>query len=32
MDIDFELKYTTGEQIPHANALIKIDFDARDSF
>ena len=27
MGFDFELKYTTGEQIPHADALSRQDFD-----
>ena len=30
MGFDFELKYTTGEQIPHADALSKLDFDDDD--
>ena len=27
MGFDFELKYTPGEQIPHADALSRLDFD-----
>ena len=30
MGIDFELKYTPGEQIPHADALSRLDFDDDD--
>ena len=30
MGFDFELKYTPGEQIPHADALSKLDFDNDD--
>ena len=30
MGFDFELKYTTGEQIPHADALSRLDFDDDD--
>ena len=28
---DYELKYTTGEQIPHADALSRMDFDEDES-
>ena len=27
MGSDFELKYTSGEEIPHADALSRMDFD-----
>ena len=30
MGFDFELKYTPGEQIPHAEALSRLDFDDDD--
>ena len=30
MGFDFELKYTPGEQIPHADALSTLDFDDDD--
>ena len=30
MGFDFELKYTPGEQIPHADALSRLDFDDDD--
>ena len=30
MGFDFELKYTSGEQIPHADALSRLDFDDDD--
>ena len=30
MGIDFELKYTPGEQIPHADAFSRLDFDNDD--
>ena len=31
MGFDFELKYTPGEQIPHADALSRLDFDDDDN-
>ena len=27
MNFDYELKYTPGEQIPHADDLSRLDFD-----
>ena len=30
MGFDFELKYTAGKQIPHADALRRLDFDNDD--
>ena len=30
MGFDFELKHTTGEQIPHADVLSRLDFDDDD--
>ena len=30
MGFDFELKYTPGEQIPHAAVLSRLDFDDDD--
>ena len=30
MGFDFEIKYTPGEQIPHADALSRLDFDDDD--
>ena len=30
MGFDFELKYTPGEKIPHADALSRLDFDDDD--
>ena len=30
MGFDFELKYTPGEQIPHADSLSRLDFDDDD--
>ena len=30
MGFDFELKYTPGEKIPHADALKRLDFDDDD--
>ena len=30
MGFDFELKYTPGEQLPHADALSRLDFDDDD--
>ena len=31
MGFDYELKYTPGEQIPHADALSRMDFDEDES-
>ena len=31
MSFDYELKYTPGEQIPHADALSRMDFDEDES-
>ena len=31
MGFDYELKYTTGEQIPHADALSRMEFDGDES-
>ena len=31
MGFDFELNYTPGEQIPHADALSRLDFDDDDN-
>ena len=31
MGFDYELKYTPGEQIPHADALSRMDFDEYES-
>ena len=31
MGFDFELKYIPGDQIPHADALRRIDLDEDDS-
>ena len=31
MGFDYELKYTAGEQIPHADVFSKMDFDEDDS-
>ena len=31
MGFDYELKYTPGEQIPHADALSRMDFDEEES-
>ena len=31
MGLNFELKYIPGEQIPHADALIRMDFDEDES-
>ena len=31
MGLDYELKYTPGEQIPHADALSRMDFDEDES-
>ena len=31
MGFDYELKYTPGEQIPHADALSRMDFDEVES-
>ena len=31
MGVDYELNYTPGEQIPHADALIRMDFDEEES-
>ena len=31
MGFDYELKYTPGEQTPHADALTRMDFDENES-
>ena len=31
MGFDYELKYTPGEQIPHADALSRMNFDENES-
>ena len=31
MGFDYELKYTLGEQIPHADALSRMDFNEDES-
>ena len=31
MGFDYELKYTPGEQIPHTEALSRMDFDNEES-
>ena len=31
MGFDYELKYTPGEQIPHADAFSRMDFDGDES-
>ena len=31
MAFDFELKYTPGDKMPHADALIRMDFDDDES-